>query len=457
LYRRSNSTLSFISGFDAPQINVKNPRLYTPHCVVAFIAMSLPLLLSFVRNENKPNLTGIVISDKKPELESSSWFSGSYQASLDDYNEDHWALKEICVRLNNQLYYDAFNQIRVSGFVNGKENYVFSENYIYSAFGDDLMKESAVSELLEKAKILQDTLARKGIDLLLVYAPGKGMGCREFIEDKYIHPVGVTNHELFMRHTRRLGINHLDLYDWFGKLKSTSPYPLFPKFGHHWSYFGECMACDTLISHIEDLSRTDMPDITWENIDVVDSARSRDADVLKSMNLWKNPPQHMKLAYPEILFESDSLKNTTRVLTVSDSYWYGPVYMGIPQNCFAGGQFWYYFNKVIPSPRPGEKVEVWELDLKKEIESNRVIMLLYSDGNLPTFGSGFIQNAYEMYTSPGIYSARMEKEKQVQYYAKEIRQSPVLLKKSTVKSTELGISLDSSIRYDAARMAGLVK
>ena len=33
----------------------------------------------------------------------------------------------------------------------------------------------------------------------------------------------------------------------------------------------------------------------------------------------------------------------------------------------------------------GQKVEVWQLDLKQQIESNQVIMLLYSDGNLPSF------------------------------------------------------------------------
>ncbi|MCE3260125.1 MAG: hypothetical protein K0S12_1766, partial [Bacteroidetes bacterium] len=131
--------------------------------------------------------------------------------------------------------------------------------------------------------------------------------------------------------------------------------------------------------------------------------------------------------------------------------------LGVPSACFAGGQFWYYFNKVIPSPRPGEKVEVWELDLKKELESNEVIMLLYSDGNLPIFGNNFINEAYEMYTSPKTYYQRNEKNKQIQTYAKQIRETPGLLKKATLKSKDNSISLDSAIRYDAMKMAGLLK
>jgi hypothetical protein len=377
-----------------------------------------------------------------------------YQEERDDYNDDHWALKELMVRANNQFYYRAFNQIRVKNFVIGKQDYLFSENYIFSAFGDDLVPESRVSSLLQKAKVLQDTLSKKGIDLLLVYAPGKGAGCREYIEDKYVHEYALTNHDQYVSWSRKLGLNHLDLYAWFDTLKPKSPYPLFPKFGHHWSFYGECLAVDTIIRHIEHLHKCDMPLIKWEEIEVSDTARSRDADVLKSMNLLKDPQQNMKLAYPKVLFEDDSLKNTTRVLTISDSYWYGPVYMGVGQAAFAGGSFWYYYNKVIPSPTPGEKVEVWELDLKKEIESNQVIMVLYSDANLYMFGNEFINDAYELYTAPAAYNERMARKRNLQVYAKQIRESPVLLKKATIRSRDANIPLDSVINQEAARMAG---
>jgi hypothetical protein len=265
-----------------------------------------------------------------------------------------------------------------------------------------------------------------------------------------------TNHDLFLKHGKASGVNTLDLYSWFELLKATSPHPLFTRFGHHWSYYGECLASDTIIHHIENLHGRDMPDIVWEQVDVVDSARGRDADILKSMNLMNDPPVGQKLAYPQVQFEDADEKNTTRVLTLSDSYWYGPVYLGVPNYCFGGGQFWYYYNKVIPSPKQGEKVEVWQLDLRTEIESNDVIMLLYSDGNLPAFGNGFIQDAYEMYTAPAKFAARTERNRLVNTYAKQIRESPILLKQSTKLSDDLQVPLDSAIRLDAMRRAGLL-
>lgn len=423
--------------------------------VIAFLALTYPLLSGFLKKDNIPNLTGIVINNEKPKLDKESWFSGEYQSLKDDYNNDHWAFKELFVRLNNQLYYQWFNQLRVNLFVSGKNDYVFSETFIFSAFGDDYIGEEKIKSKLQKAKVVQDTLKKKGIDLLLVYAPGKAEHCKEYIDEKYIHPIKRTNYQDYVSLSKQLGLNTLDLLDYFQKLKPKSPYPLFPKFGHHWSYYGECLATDTIIKHIEKLHQCDMPDIVWNNIEVVDTARSRDADVLKSMNLFKNPQQNMQLAYPEVMFENDTAKNKTRVLTISDSYWYGPVYMGVPQQCFAGGSFWYYYNKVIPSPIPGEKVEVWQLDLKQEIESNQVIMVLYSDGNLPTFANAFIDDAYELYTNPKAYNERTAKNKKIKEFEKQIREKPLLLKKSTKKSEDLQIPLDSAIKLDAMKLAGL--
>lgn len=423
--------------------------------VLALVALAFPMLVGMMKEDNKPNLVGLVISDDQPECNKQDWLDGSYQALADDYYSDHWAFKEKMVRLNNQFYYDVFNQVRVNGFVSGKDNYIFAESYIFSAFGDDLVKESQFVSLMDKARVVQDSLKAKGIDLILGLAPGKGRYCEEFIEDKYRHPVRERNHDVFTRLAAERKLNILDLYTMFQQMKGHEKYPLFPRFGHHWSYYGECLAVDTIIAYMEKLRHTDMPDLKWDEVEVVDTARSRDADVLKSMNLLKNPSQNMQLGYPKIYFEDDSLKNRTRVLTLGDSYWYGPVYMGVTQQAFGYGQFWYYYNRVVPQRVAGEKLEVWQLDLKAEVESYNVIMLMYADGNLPGYGNGFIEDLYEMYTSPATFKARMERKKQIQTYARQIREAPLLLKKATKKSNELQIPLDSAIKLDAMMMAGL--
>ena len=122
------------------------------------------------------------------------------------------------------------------------------------------MGEQKIRTKLEKAKVVQDSLKKKGIDLLLVFASGKGEYCVEQIEDKYKHAFTKTNYQEYISESKRLGINVLDLKAYFQKLKTTTPYPLFPQFGHHWSYYGECIAVDTIIGHIEKLHHCDLPD-----------------------------------------------------------------------------------------------------------------------------------------------------------------------------------------------------
>jgi hypothetical protein len=89
-------------------------KIFTLPIWLAFVAILIPLLATILKKDNKPDLTGIVISEEKPELSRQSWFDGTYQEEREDYNSDHWAFKESMVRWNNQLYYKLFNQLRVN-------------------------------------------------------------------------------------------------------------------------------------------------------------------------------------------------------------------------------------------------------------------------------------------------------------------------------------------------------
>lgn len=413
-----------------------------------FLLFSFPALHTYLKKDNKPNLTGMVISDKKPMLTGENWFSTYYQKQMDDYLNDNWAWKEKLVRWNNQFYYTFFNEIRVKEFVAIKDNYVISEPYIFSVYGDDFVGEERIKEQCRKAKVIQDTLSKKGIDLVFLLIPGKGRFCEEKITDKYKHPVKQTNYTTYLKYIQYYRINYLDLQSWFlNTLKYKEQYPLFARFAHHWTNYAECLAVDTIIKYLENLRKKRFPHIVWDNIEVSDTPRSRDADILKSMNLAINPPFREKYAYPNYGYEVDSSLQKQKVLVIGDSYWYGPVYMGVNKYVFGDGQFWYYYNKVVPSPKPGEKVEVWQLNIKESIESNAMIILAYSDGNLPNFGNRFIDEAYLLYTNPEEFDKYWKNKQMLQQYARQIRETPEYLKKATLFADDNKISLDSAITY----------
>ena len=80
------------------------PKTYNFLVIVAFIAITIPLISGFIKTDNVPNLIGIVINNVKPDTllrqDKTMWLSGEYQNLKDDYNNDHWAFKELFVRLN---------------------------------------------------------------------------------------------------------------------------------------------------------------------------------------------------------------------------------------------------------------------------------------------------------------------------------------------------------------------
>ncbi len=415
---------------------------------VFYFLISLPAIHTFLKKDNKPNLTGIVMLEKRPEWNKENWLSTYYQKQTDDFNNDHWAWKEWMVRWNNQLYYSLFNEIRVNGFVAIKDHYVISKSYILSAYGDDFIGEEKIKEKCRKARVIQDSLKKKGIDLVFLIIPGKGRMCEEKISDKYKHPVKNTNYDCYMKYFRQYQINYLDLQKWFvDDLKKKEQHLLFAKFAHHWTNYAECLAVDTIVKYLEKLRQKPFPYIIWDNIEISDTPRSRDADILKSMNLAINPPFNEKYSYPDYGFEVDSSLEKQKVLVIGDSYWYGPVYMGVNRYLFGDGQFWYYYNKVIPTPKPGEKVEVWQLNLKENIETNNAIILAYSDGNLSNLGNQFIEEAYLMYTNPKEFEKYWNNKQQIQQFARQIRETPEYLKKATIFSEENKITLDSAILF----------
>ena len=110
------------------------------------------------------------------------------------------------------------------------------------------------------------------------------------------------------------------------------------------------------------------------------------------MNLFVRMPD-FEMTYP-YFHRTGEERNTTKVLTIADSYFWGLYWMGLPEDYFAGGEFWYYFQERYPqqfrTPSP-----VSEISLLEKIEQHKVVLLICTDANLPRFGFGFID---EMYT-----------------------------------------------------------
>ena len=378
---------------------------------------------------------------EEPEFSFSAYYSGEFQNKYNDYLEQNIGFRPFFIRVNNQIAFSIYDTALANWVIIGKRNYLYEKNYITAYLGKDFIGKEKIDNKIEKVKFLQDTLQKIGVKLVLIFAPGKASFYPEYIPDKY-NPSEktISNYDYYTKRCIEEGINHINFSEYFIQLKDTSRYLLVPKCGIHWSLYGVAIAIDSLKKYMEKSQNIKIPDIIWDTIEVTKDLRDTDYDIADGMNLLFTIP-HQKMAYPKLLFEKNPDKIKPNVITIADSYYWNIFGAGMATQLFGNNSFWYY-NKMAHNTEYSEPKKVDELNLKKEIESQDFIFLLASEINLHKFAFGFIDKAFELYST----------DKEIAYYEDLIRSSPKWIAKIAKKAKEKNISLDEMIRQDAIWM-----
>ncbi len=360
------------------------------------LLMSLPIIQSKLELFEIEPLDGAITKLEEPHFTISSWLNGSYQKKQQDYLNENFGFRDVFVRLHNDLDFRLYNEINAKNVILGKDNYLFEENYILTYKGLDFIGEQKIEKKVNKLVKLKDTLNAKGIDIIVILAPGKGSYYPEFIPDKYKPTVrSISNYEVYQRKLKEAKINLIDAHQWFRDMKKTSPYPLFPKTGIHWSAYGEFLVVDSLMSYISTLSTSyHMPKYIIDEIEVSSEMKKRDNDIEKGMNLLFDIST-VNMAYPKYHLKSDSLTKSPRVLSVSDSFYWGIYNMGVARDIFNEGQFWFYNKKIFQEDRSPRMVR--DVNIIEEVEKHDLILLIATDATLYKFAFGFIDKLFELY------------------------------------------------------------
>ncbi|MBI4645357.1 MAG: hypothetical protein HY738_01895 [Bacteroidia bacterium] len=228
--------------------------------------------------------------------------------------------------------------------------------------------------------------------------------------------------------------------------KEKSKYPLYPKYGIHWSFYSLGIVADSILTYIEKLRQIDMPNYFWTKV-TMNEPIGDDYDIADGMNLLFRLTGD-ELAYPDLQMESDSGKAKPSVIIIADSYYWGMFNYGI-SNAFSDSHFWYYNNMVYPDSYLNP-VEVSQLNLKNEIEKHDVFIIMATEATLPYLGWGFIENVYELFrqgTSKPLHNAEFgEKIKNIINYIKtDTKWMEQIAKKAVINK----ISIDSMLTLDA--------
>ena len=371
---------------------------------ILFLLVLTVMILPVVQKEwpfvSEPKLNGDFVEKRQPEFSWKGFFDGSFQNAYEPYLEQHIGFHNTLVRLRNQLDYSLFRKPNAEGIVIGKKDFIFEYDYIRAITGRDYVGYHFVDEKLRRLKYVQDYLKKtKDIDLVLVFMPGKASFYREYIPDKYLKKVSdSTNYSVYLSEIQKRGIRYVDLNHFFHQAKKDAPYPMFPKYGTHWSIYGMSRAAHVWLDSIEWFRGRKLNDFNTDSLYFSTVPLRTDYDGGKALNLLCNLSKE-RFAYPEYVFGHDSSRYKPYVLVIGDSFYWNIFNSGIPKNLFANEAFWYYNAKVYPDFYIKPKY-TRELNLKKEVESKDLIFVMVTERFLNIFDWKFIDQLYYMYT-PG--------------------------------------------------------
>jgi hypothetical protein len=359
-----------------------------------FLLLLTLLIASFLQSsfelvKLKP-LKGAIVKPEKKTFYIEEWFSGGYQEYEEKYLNETFGLRNFFIRINNQLEFILFNNAKANGVIIGKENYLYEENYIKAYNGTDFIGYDSIYQRMQRIKYIQDTLAKLNKNIIIIFAAGKGSFYPEYFPEQYNIPKTPTNYQTYVALTKQMGISTIDFNKYFIENKKTSPYPLYPQYGIHWSYYASCLVTDSIIRFIEHTRNIDMPNLFWTEMEH-GQPRDSDKDIEDGMNMLFNL-RSFEMYYPHVQFQSDSGKTKPNVLIVSDSFYWPMFNLGI-SNAFTGSNFWFYNNQVYPEAVNGP-ISTSQLNIKDEIAKRDLIILMATDATLPNFGWGFIENLY---------------------------------------------------------------
>ncbi len=324
--------------------NKLNKRLF----IFMLILLVFPLVQYVYPTLRIAKLKGAIKEPKEVVLSFENWNNGAFQDLSEEYIKAKNGLRTLWVRVHNQWNYSVNNRINPAYIIKGSDDYLYTTGYLHSYLGLDYLGDDKIDTIVRDLEVIRDTLLTKGCELLIAFAPSKAWYLPEFIPSTYdLSTKQISNYEYYSESVKRSTIPHVDFNKLFMNMKDTTPYPLYPKGGIHWSIYGGLLAADSISKLMAATCSVAPINYHIESMELSNDCKYTDADLCEAMNLYYWDGKHDVMAYPTIDFQKHTDLPKPKVISISDSYYWTFMSTKVHENAFAdGSQFWFYFKNV---------------------------------------------------------------------------------------------------------------
>lgn len=349
-----------------------------------------------------PALNGVYELAPKAEFSVEALFANRFQPALESYLEDRIGFRSWLIQLRNQLGYSVFNESWANHIAVGRDHRLFPPEDLDAYVGTDYVGDEQIQFDARRARAVQDTLARHGVQLVYVLAPGKADFMPEYMPWNYRHRVPTrSNYRAYAEALPAAGVHVVDMAQAFRQWKVASPYPLFTPGGMHWSTYGAARAADSLQRYLRQTLHVAAAPFQLSAPEITTTARDSDDDLAKTLNLIAADPPG-KLAYPKLEFDPiPPTQAKPNILLIGDSFGWPIVNSQFLTGSFSPQSRYWYYNSEVAWPGPELTPEGRDIQQQKnrgQYLSRDVIMVLFYTRNLHTFDKGFSQEVFRLFT-----------------------------------------------------------
>ena len=431
---------------------MKKKNVFLVLTVTIALALALTLVQGFMHFIPMRKLGGHTSEVKPVELTFSNYYEGAYQDYLNEKAKESGGFREFFIRCYNQMLYSGFNIVSNEHVVEGLNKEYYLLWYLGESRGDQMLKyfpdedsaKSVARKNVEKTMVLIDSLKNHGTEFLFVFAPTKPAVYPEFMPDGYRDSIASFSlEEYYIKLFDEKGINYIDFYSYFKTIKDSFPYPLYTRYGTHWSESTIPMVADSIMRKIESITGYDLPTVECVDWNFTDQYSGHDDELETSMNLLF-PVKKPELPRPVTALSDTIGKDKPNLLAVGDSYFI-QLWESSFVKAFANWDYWHY-NRDIYSSNPKynwQKVDNLE-DVFDVICDADIVLAVSTAPNFYEYMFGFCDMTLEMMRNGGL-----SMEKQVELMINKIKQIPDWYEGVVKQAEERNITVEEAL-YDNA-------
>lgn len=352
-------------------MNLKNPNtLYT----VLFLVVAISIVAVWLPFGEK--LGGVTTSIDPVDMSFQSYTDGSYQAYVEYEFEHALPSRPGLIRTFNEIMFDAFRKT-TSSLVISSDGTLFEENYLIEYSDLNPLSEAAVDSMSNHLLHWSHALTDMEKTVYFVMIPSKP---RYFTES---YPEGwqlaeSKNSDRIFNELKSKGLHTIDLRLPLDSMAEYGTYPVYTKYGIHWSRLGMEVAFENFISVIDTLSDQNSYDFKITEIQEDTHYRGRECDIWKVLNTLSDAPYETPVGKPIHNYSVSGKKHG--LLLIGDSFYWSWFGTGLTLGQFSPSYFFYY-NSTAHLAGSGEVGPVTEDLTLRALNEVDVVVVMFTEAN----------------------------------------------------------------------------